>query len=1273
MAETVASALLGVIFEKLTDEAFKKYVRSQKIHSELNELKTTLSNIKALLNDASNKEITHESVGLWLNSLQHLAYDIDDVLDDVATEAMHRELTQESGASTSKVRKLIPTCCTNFSLSHRLSSKIDSITIKLQQLEKHKSDLGLIVKDEKPKSTSRGNETSLPDGSSVVGRESEIEKLRNKLFGDDGSSKENFSVLPIVGMGGVGKTTLARVLYNDPQVKGHFNLKAWVCVSDDFDIFKISKIIFQAVSGERKEFEDLNQLQMDLIKQLQDKRFLLVLDDVWHENDDDWEKLVRPFHSCAHGSRIIMTTRKEELLIKLGFNHLDSLKTLSHEDALSLFALHALGVQNFDSHTTLKPLGEAIVKKCAGLPLALKAIGTLLKARTNEEDWEDVFNSEIWNLENSDKIVPALRLSYHDLSSNLKQLFAYCSLFPKGFLFDEENLVLMWMAEGFFNQSNAAKSPERLGHEYFEVLLSRSFFQHAPNDESLFMMHDLMNDLSTFVAGEVFLRFENHMTTDTEALEKHRHMSFTREEYVGHQKFEAFKRARSLRTLLAVSVGVDESSKSFYLSNKILVDLLPKLTLLRVLSLSCFEISELPEFIGNLKHLRYLNLSQTKITELPENVGNLYHLQTLIVFGCESLIKLPKSFIKLKKLRHLDIRDTPLLKKMPLGIGELKSLYTLNKIIIGGEDGFAITDLKGFKNLHGMVSIEGLQRVQSVMQAREVNLSLKEITKLELKWIDGSDGSRSGPIEKEVLNMLKPSRDRLKELAIVSYGGTELSNWVGDPSFHKLVNVSIHGCSKCTSLPPFGQLPSLKELFIEGMDEVKVIGSELIGTPTVVSFPSLEILKFQNMSEWKVWSTNNLDVVFPCLQELHIKECPNLIDISLKALPSVRVFIHGCGVNALRSLVQAASLVNELGIASIVGLTNEAWRGVIMYLKAVEELYIWHCDEIRYLWDSEETSKVLLNLKVLDVRRCKNRESLGEKEEDNVESTLLLSLRHLEIFYCESIKHCYCPNSIEYFSIQGCSSLTLVSFPREIGGGQKLKKLTIYDCKKLTEGINNTNMPMLEFLFIGEWTDLKSITQFSNFNHLTLLCLSNCTSIESFQLSSLTSLTILVIINCPSFCLSFDGGFWPPNLVSLTIGGVKEQISEWGPPNFPSSLVDLTLSRDLHVSDFRHLSHLLPSSLTSLKIEFFLKLESLSTGLEHLSSLQHLDIENCFDMKHLPVTLLPSLLSLRIALCPYLSLRCNGKGSHYWPRISHIPCIQINHRYFFVKYIFDLF
>ncbi|KAJ0851433.1 putative P-loop containing nucleoside triphosphate hydrolase, leucine-rich repeat domain superfamily [Helianthus annuus] len=609
---------------------------------------------------------------------------------------MRREFDQQSGAITSKVRKLIPTCCINLSLSQRMHPKLDYITAKFEDLEKEKDRLGLInLKDEKLK---RPYQISLLDTSGIVGRQEEIKELLVKLF-ENGSCSQNFSIVPIVGMGGLGKTTLAKLLYDDAEVKKHFELKAWVSVSDQFDICNISKVILQSVKGEDKEFTDQNFLQVAIKNQLKDKRFLIVLDDVWSESYDDWQTLVSPFKECATGSKIIMTTRKVQLLTKLGCVHLNHVQTLSHDDAVSLFAQHALGVDNFDSHPVLKQYGEGIVEKCDGLPLALTVLGRSLRTK-NEEEWKELLNNEIWRSGKKDEIVPALRLSYNDLSACLKQLFAYCSLLPKDYMFDKDDLILLWMAEGFLNTSSSNKSMERLGVEYFEELLSRSLFQHAPNNNSLFVMHDLLNDLATSVAGEFFLRLDIEKVKDfrQEALEKYRHMSFVREEYEAYSKLKPIKSATSLRTVLAMSVELEDSWGE-------------------VLSLSGYFIREVPETIGSLKHLRYLNLSRTLITCLPENVGNLYNLQSLILYRCNSLNMLPINFSKLKNLRHLDIRDTPLLSKMPLGIGKLKSLQTLSKIIIGGDNGLAMTELKDLTNLHGKTHIKGLEKVEIAMHA----------------------------------------------------------------------------------------------------------------------------------------------------------------------------------------------------------------------------------------------------------------------------------------------------------------------------------------------------------------------------------------------------------------------------------------------------------------------------------------------------------------------------------------------------------------------------
>ncbi|PWA88606.1 LRR and NB-ARC domains-containing disease resistance protein [Artemisia annua] len=940
---------------------------------------------------------------------------------------------------------------------------------------------------------------------------------------DDEPCKENFSIVPIVGMGGVGKTALAKILYDDEQVKKHFKLKAWVCVSEEWDTLSMSNIIFQSVTGETKEFKDLNLLQVALRDQLRDKLFLLVLDDVWSESSDDWESLVAPLKACAPGSKILMTTRKEKLLRELGCGKLNHLQRLSHDDAMCLFAYHALGADTFDSHPRLKAPGEGIVRKCDGLPLALIALGRLLRTNEDEVEWMEIEDSEIWRLDEGGKIIPALRLSYRELPAYLKQLFAYCSLFPKQYAFDKQDLVLLWLAEGFLHQVSLSKSTkERLGYKCFDELLSRSFFQHSPNDESLFVMHDLMNDLATFVAGDFYFRLEKELRKNVlkQALDKCRHMSFVCEEYVAYKKFEAFEGAKGLRTFL--SVGVNER-QSNYFSNKVLVDLLPELQLLRVLSLSGYKISEVPESIGKLKHLRYLNLSQTEITHLPENACDLYNLETLILFGCSRLTKLPNNFIKLKSLRHLDIRDTPLLKDLPLGVAKLKSLQTLSKIIIGGENDFPITQLKDFENLHGKVSIEGLEKVKNATDAREANLSQKSLTDFEVKW---SAASRITPLEtteNAILDALKPNNDCLKRLDIVNYPGLEFPKWVGDPSFRQLARVSIRGCKRCTSLPPLGQLQSLKELFIQGMGDIKVVGSEFFGTG--LAFPSLESLSFRYMSGWEVWSTNGRsgvgDSVFPCLKELDLK-------------------ISWCGDGVLRSLVHLAPSVTKLEIKSISGLTNEVWRSVILDLKAVKVLEVKRCHEIRYLWESKEahaSSKVLVNLRALH--------------------------------------HLSCPNNIEGLIINNCKKLKSVTF-FSMGGGQKLTSVDIFGCEKLMikelgEGgeknklvINSKRMPMLQNLWIQDHPNLASIIDFGgNFIHLTSLTIWNCNSTEEslfadHQLQSLTSLTRLIIWDCPSMDVP-TAGLWPPNLRVLFLYELKKPISEWGPQKFPSTLVNLTL------------------------------------------------------------------------------------------------------------------
>ncbi|KAJ0776539.1 putative P-loop containing nucleoside triphosphate hydrolase [Helianthus annuus] len=231
-------------------------------------------------------EITDPSVKQRLNDLQHLAYDIEDVLDGWATDAMDPEFKQESEGITGKVRKLItPTCCTNFSRTTTMIAELDDIPTKLQDLVKQKADLGLdnlglkVEEETRPRinNNNRRLQTSVVNPSSIVGRQAQKDALvQQLLLPADEPCDLNYSIVPIVGMGGLGKTTLAGLLYNDVQVKDHFELKAWICISDEFDISVRSKEIFKAFGGEVKEkHKNFNKLQEAIRDHLTQKKIFI--------------------------------------------------------------------------------------------------------------------------------------------------------------------------------------------------------------------------------------------------------------------------------------------------------------------------------------------------------------------------------------------------------------------------------------------------------------------------------------------------------------------------------------------------------------------------------------------------------------------------------------------------------------------------------------------------------------------------------------------------------------------------------------------------------------------------------------------------------------------------------------------------------------------------------------------------------------------------------------------------------------------------------------
>ncbi|KAF2319716.1 hypothetical protein GH714_018197 [Hevea brasiliensis] len=278
-------------------------------------------------------------------------------------------------------------------------------------------------------------------------------------------------------MGGVGKTTLARLVYNDELSQQNFHLKAWVCVSDEFDILRITKSILESITLQSCDLKELNQVQLQLHQWLAGKKFLIVLDDIWNNNFDDWNTLCSPLVHGAPGSTVIVTTRDMSIARMMKTIQSYNLNCISNEDCWLLFLDHAFHSRSVPvADPNLQVIREKVINKCCGLPLAARTLGGLLRSKPRE-DWENEMNSKIWYLQgDNNDILPVLRLSYYHLPSHLKRCFAYCAIFPKDYVFGKKQLALLWMAEGLIEQRDD-QLMEDVGEEYFQDLCSRSLFK----------------------------------------------------------------------------------------------------------------------------------------------------------------------------------------------------------------------------------------------------------------------------------------------------------------------------------------------------------------------------------------------------------------------------------------------------------------------------------------------------------------------------------------------------------------------------------------------------------------------------------------------------------------------------------------------------------------------------------------------------------------------------------------------------------------------------